>query len=158
MGASGSMSDDAIETSPRAATADRDDYPAAAAKHLADAELLYEAGHCDGAAYLTGYIAECALKTLVEVAGREPPRSHDLGRLRGRALELAALPGARTARYAPAPGDLDPLLEGGAAWRPGLRYRGWGTVPEGRARRWLAAARGLYQRSVVEMRLDGVIC
>ena len=134
-----------------------DDYPAAAGKHLADAELLCGEGHYDGAAYLTGYVAECSLKTLVQVARGGRRRSHDLSELSGEVLRLAADPTARIAPYAPTPDALDPLLDGEASWGPGLRYRASGFIPEGRARCWLAAARSLYERSVVAMRLDGVL-
>lgn len=40
-----------------------DDYPEAARKHLRDADALFRGGRFDGAAYLTGYVVECALKT-----------------------------------------------------------------------------------------------
>lgn len=42
-----------------------DDYPDAAGKHLDDAAALVDAARYDGAAYLSGYVVECSLKTLI---------------------------------------------------------------------------------------------
>jgi hypothetical protein len=42
-----------------------DDYPGAAKKHLDDAHALIAAKRFDGAGYLTGYVVECALRTVV---------------------------------------------------------------------------------------------
>jgi hypothetical protein len=49
------------------ALSNKDDYPAAAAKHLADARALLAAQRFDGAAYLSGYVVECALRTVIMV-------------------------------------------------------------------------------------------
>ena len=40
-----------------------DDYPEAPLKHLQDADMLFKSRRFDGAAYLSGYVVECALKT-----------------------------------------------------------------------------------------------
>ena len=45
-----------------------DDYPDAARKHLEDAKVLLAGSRPDGAAYLAGYVVECALKTVVQLA------------------------------------------------------------------------------------------
>lgn len=45
----------------------KDDYPAAAGKHLSDADALIRAGRFDGAAYLVGYVLECSLRTVIMV-------------------------------------------------------------------------------------------
>lgn len=45
----------------------KDDYPAAARKHLLDAGALVDAGRFDGAGYLAGYVVECSLRTIVMV-------------------------------------------------------------------------------------------
>ena len=51
-----------------------DDYPEAASKHLEDATVLFAGTHADGAAYLAGYVVECALKTLIQAqTGRGNP-------------------------------------------------------------------------------------
>lgn len=67
-----------------------DDHPGAAGKHLADALTLLDAGRADGAAYLSGYVVECALKSvlILEVGRREVDRKkhHNLDRLSREAL------------------------------------------------------------------------
>ncbi|XXT17183.1 hypothetical protein WME94_43850 [Sorangium sp. So ce429] len=45
----------------------KDDYPAAARKHLRDAAALTDAGRFDGAGYLAGYAVECSLQTVIMV-------------------------------------------------------------------------------------------
>lgn len=42
----------------------RDDYPRAACKLLADALVLKARHRYDGAVYLAGYVVECSLKAL----------------------------------------------------------------------------------------------
>lgn len=44
-----------------------DDYPEAAGKHLTDASVLVADDRHDGAAYLAGYVVECALKALIQM-------------------------------------------------------------------------------------------
>lgn len=45
-------------------TSNGDDHPEAAHKHLLDAQTLMGQQRADGAAYLSGYVVECALKSL----------------------------------------------------------------------------------------------
>lgn len=95
-----------------------DDHPDAAGKHLDDASVLLSAGRADGAAYLAGYVVECALKSLILVgAGR--PWGHDLNALGREALRLAALPGARSARYIPRMTPGHSLYDAVSGWRGG---------------------------------------
>ncbi|XXY53413.1 hypothetical protein WME91_19980 [Sorangium sp. So ce269] len=49
------------------ALGNKDDYPAAAAKHLDDASALLGAKRFDGAGYLAGYVIECSLRSVVMV-------------------------------------------------------------------------------------------
>ncbi|MGQ0665195.1 MAG: HEPN domain-containing protein [Pseudomonadota bacterium] len=104
-----------------------DDHPEAAGKHLADAEALLDASRTDGAAYLSGYVVECALKSLVIVEGRQA-WGHDLNALSRKALRLAALPGARTARYVPRMNESHSLYDATSGWRETLRYREPGAI------------------------------
>ena len=132
-----------------------DDYPEAASKHLEDASRLLDARRYDGAAYHAGYVVECALKTIVQLEGGRP-YGH-LNVIGPNALQLASLPGARTARYAgqgvPAPAILHPT----SGWQLGMRYWQEGRVPEATARAWQAEALIVYGQTVPRMRLDGVI-
>lgn len=61
------------------ALTNKDDYPAAAEKHLNDAEALLGAGRFDGAGYLLGYAVECSLRTVLMVGAmaRLGPIRHD---------------------------------------------------------------------------------
>jgi HEPN domain-containing protein len=133
-----------------------DDHPAAAGKHLMDAQILLEANRADGAAYLAGYVVECALKSIILVAGGQP-WGHDLNALGRETLRLAALPGARTARYDPQMTPGHSLYNTHAGWRETLRYREEGAVSLADARSWFAEAQAVYQGTIVPMRLDGVV-
>lgn len=68
---------------------DADDFAAASSRHLDDASELLEQGRFDGAVYLCGYVAECALKVLVErwyPSLRGAYFSHDLAQLEAAVL------------------------------------------------------------------------
>ena len=58
-----------------------DDYPEAAGRHMQDSGALLAGGRPDGAAYLAGYVVECALKTLIQLETGRPRYSHDLSGL-----------------------------------------------------------------------------
>ena len=139
------------------ALGDREDYPEAAAKHLEDAEILLTAGRNDNSAYLAGYVVECALKTLIQIEQLRT-RDHDLDQLSRRAEELAALPGARTARYSSTRTPGHAMYDyGGIGWQEALRYCASGTIGHEEARSWLEEARDVFDRVIVPLRLDGVI-
>ena len=134
--------------------ADGDDYPEAAGRHLRDANVLLAGKRHDGAAYLAGYVVECAMKTLIQLeTGKPPSRSHDLAALRGAVRVLAVLADARTGRlYA----SLLPLGSGILDWRPEMRYRGE-TVPPGTSRAWLEEADKVYAEIVGTLVIDGTV-
>ena len=143
-----------------------DDHPEAARRHLDDALALNRATRPDGAAYLAGYVVECSLKTLIlhemgvtiehePLPWRGGYHGHDLRFLAGQASSAAALAGVRTARY------LGSALTGFssapiAGWVPELRYRAPSITPYV-ASEWLANAQALYQQTVAQMLLDGVV-
>src|SRR4051812_31003088 len=92
----------------RLGTPQGDDHPDAAGKHLQDAKVLLIAGRADGAAYLSGYVVECSLKSLwlfelgEPIGGPQPWRrgsAHDLASLRAQVASLAVSATARIARY-----------------------------------------------------------
>lgn len=133
-----------------------DDHPEAATKHLADAQVLLSAGRADGAAYLAGYVVECALKSIVLVAGGAP-WGHDLNALSQNALRLAALPGSRSVRYVPRMTQGHCFYDCTSRWKATLRYRAAGAVTPAQAGSWVAEAQAVYESTIVPMRLDGVV-
>ena len=139
-----------------------DDHPEAAGKHLADASALLGAGRADGAAYLSGYVVESALKCIVilerhlslhmslDAAGTEARRlRHGLNALSADALRLAALPGARTARYVPRMTPGHSLCDATGGWRETIRYREPGAVTAADAASWVAEAQAVFESTVV---------
>ena len=132
-----------------------DDYPDAAHKHLADAKVLMAGGRHDGAAYLAGYVVECALKSLILVEGTRPEPSHDLESLSGKLRTMATQVGFRTIRvYVSA----QEILDGAEilAWKPGMRYQD-ARVTRDAAKSWLQEAKDIYSRIIDRLRYDGVI-
>lgn len=139
----------------RLAQPNGDDYPDAAHKHLLDAEALLGSHRLDGAAYLSGYVVECALKSLITLEGKSPPHHHRLGDLRAEVNRLAVVAGARTAKY------FGPATKGVgaaaiAAWNPEMRYR-VASMTTSDATTWHAEATSIFRETIQEMRLDGVI-
>lgn len=133
---------------------DGDDYPGAAGKHLADASTLFSGGRYDGAAYLAGYVVECALKTLIQMETRTH-RSHDLESLSNTVGAIAAQASYRTQRvYVSATAFLHG--SGIVAWKPGMRYRAV-HVTRSTAGAWLQEAQEFYNLTIGGLRADGVI-
>jgi hypothetical protein len=114
----------------RLRTINGDDHPEAAHKHLLDAQILLGQQRADGAAYLSGYVVECALKSLwlhetgVPSAGPNPrgQKGHNLNLLASNVAALASVAGAKTARYfkSATSGVLSTAI---ASWRPEMRYQ-----------------------------------
>jgi hypothetical protein len=133
-----------------------EDHPDAALKHLLDAEVLLSQERPDGAAYLSGYVIECAMKTMVILEEGPPaPRLHGFGSLVQQVYLVSAVAGAKTAKY------FGPVTRGVLSsairnWRPEMRYLAPSmALAEGRD--WYACAWGVFEETVHEMRLDGVI-
>jgi len=132
-----------------------DDYPDAAAKHLADAKALTVAHRYDGAGYLAGYVVECALKSLLQVEIGEAPRTHSYQDLLGEIGNTCLAAGAATAKYVTAP--IRAIREGPiGGWRETMRYRS-PSMSGGDAEAWVEAATLVYTDTVATMILDGVI-
>ena len=72
----------------------KEDFPKAALKHLQDAQALLKSNRFDGAAYLAGYVVECALKAMIEVERKNVPHIHDLSQLQSRLQALAVVAGS----------------------------------------------------------------
>lgn len=140
-----------------------DDHPEAAHKHLVDAQTLLGQQRADGAAYLSGYVVECALKSLWlheegAPTGNAMPwkrQGHDLNHLATQVTVLATVAGAKTARYfkAAMSGVSSSAI---VAWKPEMRYHA-PSMDLSDAENWYACARDVFQETVHQMRLDGVL-
>ena len=140
-----------------------EDYPDAARKNYLDARALMARRRYDGAAYLSGYVIECIIKTLIQVdqATKAPiiEFRHDLNKLSGKALALMALPSSRTARYFPGGSSLTtlPYDNPPAGWKETLRYYPEGTIPQPVAKTWLSESKRLYAHVLLGLRKDGEV-
>ncbi|MEI8373242.1 MAG: HEPN domain-containing protein [Planctomycetota bacterium] len=141
---------------PKLAQSKGDDYPDAAEKHLADADLLFHAGRFDGAGYLTGYVVECVLKTYILVEGTKP-WGHDLNELSLKSLSLAAIPSGRTAKYPLKVTAGHSIYDKQTGWCETIRYRAPAVVPPQQAMEWLAEAHAIYAPAIQQMKLDGLV-
>jgi hypothetical protein len=138
------------------AQSDGEDYPDAAERHLADGDLLFQAGRFDGAGYLTGYVVECVLKTYILVEGTKPKFIHDLNKLE-QSLRLAAMPNGQTAKYPLKRTTGHSMYDSQGGWQVALRYKATQTVTAQQAQDWLAEARSVYAAAIPQMKLDGLI-
>ncbi len=139
--------------------ANGDDYPEAARKHLQDSGSLLAGGRPDGAAYLAGYVVECALKTLIQLEAGQVDRRHrhhDLSRL-DRDLDLLAVQASSVVGrfYLRAQASLraSTILSG---WMAEQRYRSPG-VSATTAANWHREAADVYRRVIGQLTLAGVI-
>ncbi len=136
--------------------ANGDDYPEAAGKHMQDSAVLLARGRHDGAAYLAGYVVECALKTLVQLEAGQVRPSHDLSGLDQELDKLAAQASTAAGKlYLGAQATLraSTILNG---WRPEQRYSGPG-VSANDAARWHREAADVYGRIIGQLTLAGAI-
>lgn len=125
--------------------------------------MLLGHGRADGAGYLSGYVVECALKSLwLHETGASSGtstlkgwRGHNLSYLATHVTALATVAGAKTARYIKA-ATTSVSSSAIAVWQPEMRYRP-ATMTSGDAEVWCRIAGDVYQETVAEMRLDGVI-
>ena len=134
-----------------------DDYPEAALKHLQDADALVRGRRFDGAAYLAGYVVECALKTLIQVESGEARHSHELTNLLDVLDVLAVHAKTRTGRlYVGAEASFKAT---DVRWTPEMRYRGPRNAGDASrvAEAWLREARSAYERIVGSLILEGAI-
>jgi hypothetical protein len=132
------------------------DFPSAASRHLRDAEGLL-ATSPSNARYLAGYVAECALKAVVE---RSDPSfhalafGHQLSKLERDGFDLAIALAPRTARYRPSAATVKLLRE---RWTETLRYEATLDTTEALAHEVVNAAKDVHESTIVEMFLDGLL-
>lgn len=136
-------------------TPNGDDYPDAALKHLLDAQSLLGQNRADGAAYLSGYVVECALKSIWQIETGQPRHGHNLITLTQAANAVATVANAKSARYfkAASGGVASSAI---AAWKPEMRYHS-ASIALTDAQAWWVVANDVYRETVAQMRLDGVI-
>ncbi|MBE3110496.1 MAG: HEPN domain-containing protein, partial [Acidobacteria bacterium] len=127
-----------------------DDHPDAAEKHLLDAKRLLAQQRPDGAAYLSGYVVECALKTLHLLETSQALRGHDFGSLVKQVSAVATVAGAKTARYF-GPATRGVLTSAIGGWTPEMRYRAPSMALDD-AQRWHACAQNVFSETVHQMR------
>jgi len=130
-------------------------YLSAASKHLHDAELLLAADRSDNAAYLSGYVAECAMKGLLQAQHgfMGIGFGHDLPAMSRAAASLAAILSPVATRYMLPSGPDEAALF--TSWHPRLRYNADLAIPKPTAQAWLRAAKSFHRQIIVPLRLDG---
>jgi hypothetical protein len=132
-----------------------DDFPEAADKLVDDSRELHRGNRHDGAAYLAGYVVECCLKTIL-LLERQTSWGH-LAHLTRQISAMGLVAGSRTAKYISSPVvrqlPTSPVMN----WEQSMRYRGPGFVSPSAAADWVRDAKAVYDATIVEMRLDGVI-
>lgn len=133
----------------------RDDYPRAACKLLADALVLKARHRYDGAVYLAGYVVECSLKALIKLEVGQVKRTHDLAKLHDTVARLVSEADVRTARFAEPLADV--LRNAGIiAWDPQMRYCA-PTADADQADQWTTEARHVYSVVVGGLVMDGTL-
>ena len=123
---------------------------------MQDSGLLLSDRRHDGAAYLAGYVVECALKTLIQLEAGQARRTHDLVGLCDVLDTLAAQASSRTGRlYLGAQVRLraTSILND---WAPEQRYRG-PAVSSAEAATWHREAADAYRRIIGQLNLAGMI-
>jgi len=136
--------------------ANGDDYPEASLKHLSDAEALLTKQRPDGAAYLSGYVVECALKSLHFIETGQEYIGHDFSKLLSQVVNAVAMvAGAKTAKYLgrATSSVLSSVLQ---YWKPDMRYQA-PSISLGDAKTWYDCAKDIYYETVHQMKQDGVI-
>lgn len=132
-----------------------DDHPEAARRHLLDAGALLAQQRSDGAAYLSGYVVECSLKSVHVLETGRPLTGHNFRSLMAQVSAVATAAGARTARYLGA-ATRNVATSPIGAWTPEMRYRASSvTLPAAGA--WHATAQAIFAETVHQMDLDGVL-
>jgi len=128
-------------------------YVSAAGRHLRDVSLLRERERWDNVGYLSGYVAECGVKAVIEMAGIVFHRH--LREITRDQLVLAADLSLAARRY---PIDLDPDLEAlQNDWSTDLRYTETATLNKVDALRFCRYAEAVYHRTISAMVLDGFL-
>lgn len=132
-----------------------ENYSSACSRHWDGSTFLAENGYLQEAAYLAGYTAECALKTLVEQGGLlGRPFNHSLIDLSSDGLELALLLNVKLKRY-----QTDPIstnISGLAQWSETHRYEPTGFLLDSDFENIIKQSQKTAEVILVGLTLDGV--
>jgi HEPN domain-containing protein len=130
---------------------DLEDYPAAALRHLKDAEMLLRHRRFDNTYYLSGYVVECVFKTVITHGGLPArPFAHRLTSLH-QGLVFLGESSALWYRYHPRwPAPL-------ADWSPEVRYARSGRVDGSSAKEAFESAKANVRDVLAAMILDGLV-
>jgi len=134
-----------------------DDYPDAAEKHLSDAKSLLTNQRYDGAAYLSGYVVECSLKSLIQFETGVALKDHNFNKLQKNVIRLSAQANSKTAKYASSKPIRDLLKSKVIRWSVKIRYSSSGKITSTDSNSWFKEANDVFISTILEMRLDGVI-
>lgn len=104
---------------------------------------------------LSGYVVECALKSLYVLETGQARWGHDFQSLVRQVSAVATVAGAKTAKYL-GRATSGVLTSAIGSWKPEMRYHS-PSMTLGDAESWHACARDVFQETVHQMRLDGVI-
>lgn len=128
------------------------DFASAASRHLRAARA-YQQSCPDTSGYLLGYVAECSVKAVIDIAGIAVKRHID--QISREHLLLAADLSLAARRY---PVDLDTDLGTMRdVWSTTLRYSKTGTLDSQHVSDLHALASNVYQKTVGAMVLDGLL-
>jgi hypothetical protein len=133
-----------------------DDFLETAQQMMSGAKALQATGAHRNACYLAGYVVECTLKTMLEVAGESPPLKHEVDDLNVLLLRLSLAPGDKIGTYGD-PSVLAPMIfrqlrvletrrDGSTVWRdqchwdPKHRYDGTRWANDATSRQYIAEA------------------
>lgn len=127
-----------------------EDYASATARHWDTVEFLAHSHRWQEAAYLAGYVAECAFKALLEQSSLPNVQrlGHSLETLSGAALDLALVLSPENSRYR--------VEHGVAGWSTEQRYEMTAPHREAEFRQMVQQADEIAQTILVGMVLDGL--
>ncbi|SFU84921.1 HEPN domain-containing protein [Alicyclobacillus macrosporangiidus] len=133
----------------------QDRYGQAASRHLRDAGLLLQNGRFDNAVYLAGYVAECCLKSVIEVFTtylHARSYGHNLSKLEGVGLQRAIRVCPQAQSYVPSVALTHTPL---AHAHPVRRYWKNGVWTQQCADAVVKLAKEIYRETIIRLVLDG---
>ena len=119
-------------------------------------KILHRENHSFNACYLSGYVAECYAKIMLELATSTPIRTHDISRILNNIPSFFINSPAHNKYWIDLPIQCPKMYSGVAKWNPLKRYSD--------SCSWDTATSAAFQREmdicfdkITEMILDGII-